>query len=190
MGRSPRGLGLASLGLLLVLIGSTGCQQLYGDKPEKLETPSKKKKPPEVAAADIPIKYIDDCAADFHADPKTVRVNKALAAPLASQGDSAIQGADKATDPMAKVGLIKDAINKYINALKQDPYNPEVTLSLARAYDQVLRKGCALAMLKRLGTLTTNPKVAPGAQRTIDSIDDNSGWFKGYRKDAIAAVGK
>jgi hypothetical protein len=185
---------LARLGLCVAIatgfVGMGACQPLYGNKPEKLHTPEKKKKPPEVADADVPVKYIEDCAADFHADPRTVRPQPGMAQPLTNDGDTALQGADKATDPMAKVGLIKDAIQKYINALKKDPYNADATLKLARAYDLVLRKGCAIAMLKRLAALSSNPKFAKDAQLKIDSIDDNSGWFKGYRKDAVAAVGK
>jgi hypothetical protein len=182
---------IARVGVCIaVASGFAACQPLYGDKPEKLHTPEKKKKPPEVAEADIPVKYIDDCAADFHADPRTAHPLPTMAQPLTNEGDTALQGADKATDANAKVGLIKDAITKYSNALKKDPYNADATLKLAHAYDLVLRKGCALAMLKRLAALSANPKFAKDAQLKIDSIDDNAGWFKGYRKDAIAAVGK
>ena len=85
--------------------------------------------------------------------------------------------------------MIKEAIDKYRNALIKDPYNVDATLKLAVAYDKVLRKGCALAMLKRLAALSNNPKCASEANRNIDSIDANGQWFKGYRKEAMAAVG-
>ena len=45
-------------------------------------------------------------------------------------------------------------------------------------------------MLKRLSALSNNPKWASEANRNIDSIDANAQWFKGYRKDAMAAVGR
>ncbi|MGE5182734.1 MAG: hypothetical protein ACM31C_11755, partial [Acidobacteriota bacterium] len=80
--------------------------------------------------------------------------------------------------------------DKYRNALIKDPYNVTATLELAVAYDKVLRKGCAIAMLKRLSALSNNPKWANEANRNIDSIDANGQWFKGYRKDAMAAVGR
>jgi hypothetical protein len=64
------------------------------------------------------------------------------------------------------------------------------TGDLALAYDRVYRKGCAIAMLKRLAALTVNPKYGKTANPTIDSISDNGQWFKRYRKDAMAAVGR
>ena len=70
-----------------------------------------------------------------------------------------------------------------------DPYDVDATLDLARAYDRVLRKGCAIAMLKRLATLSNHPAYAKQANLTIAQIDDNAGWFRGYRRDALAAVG-
>ena len=68
-------------------------------------------------------------------------------------------------------------------------------LAIADAYDsmtsdRVYRKGCALAMLKRLSALEANPKFAKGAKLAIDRVTDNAQWFKGYRKDAIAAIGR
>jgi len=89
-----------------------------------------------------------------------------------------------------KVSLLKEAIDKYRNALIKDPYNIPATLKLAVAYDRVLRKGCAIAMLKRLAALSNNPKWTSEANRNIDAIDANAQWFKGYRKDAMAAVGR
>ena len=71
-----------------------------------------------------------------------------------------------------------------------DPKNRDYALKLAVAYDRVLRKGCAIAMLKRLASLSNNPKWTSEANRNIDSIDANAQWFKGYRKEAMAAVGR
>jgi tetratricopeptide (TPR) repeat protein len=170
--------------------GVTACQQLYGGKPDKLQTPKRVHHEPEVAGPDAPIKYIDDCAADFHADPRTVRPQIGAAQGLTSDGDNDLQKSEKESDANLKVNDIKDAISKYSNALRKDPYNAEATLNLARAYDLVLRKGCALAMLKRLSSLAANPKFAKEANLKLDSIDDNGAWFKGYRKDAMAAAGK
>jgi hypothetical protein len=189
MGRGSLG---ARLGVCLALVsfGLVGCQALYGGKPEKLPPVPRKKAPPEAPVVEVQIKEIDECKADFQADPKLVRPQTPLSNQLTGEGDTAIANSDKATEPAAQAGLIREGIDKYRNALLKDPYNPEATLKLARAYDRVYRKGCALAMLKRLAKLAENPKFAKMATREIDSIGDNDQWFKRYRKDAISAVGR
>jgi hypothetical protein len=175
----------------LILMGLFGaCQPLYGGKPERLHKLEKKKKPPEEVVGPVEIKYIDDCAANFREDPKGVRPQTGISNTLVSDGDTAIQQSGKAKDPPSQAELIRVAIDKYRNALIKDPYNPEATLKLAIAYDLVYRKGCALAMLKRLSDLSANPKYAKQANRNIDSVTDNTQWFKGYRKDAISKVGR
>ena len=45
-------------------------------------------------------------------------------------------------------------------------------------------------MLKRIAALQANPKYARGANLAADKVTDNAQWFKGYRKDAIAAAGR
>ena len=171
-------------------VGVTACQPLYGGAPEHLHNPEKKKRPPEPAGTEEQIKYIDDCTASFQDDPRKWHPNPQLARPLVDTGDTAIQSADKTAEPNAKVGLIREAIDKYRLALTKDPYNADATLKLAVAYDKVLRKGCAIAMLKRLSALAANPKFANEANRQIDAVGDNGIWFKGYRKDAMQAVGR
>jgi len=103
---------------------------------------------------------------------------------------SAVASSDKSNDPQQRVGLLRESIDRYRSALVKDPYNAEATLKLALAYDRVYRKGCAIAMLKRLAKLAENPKFAKPAVREIESISDNDQWFKRYRKDAISAVGR
>ena len=167
-----------------------GCQDMYGGKPERLKAPEPHKRPPEAETGPIEIKYVEDCPSDFRGDPKKVSPQPSIAGTLVGEGDGALANSDRAKEPKEQVGLIKDAIDKYRNALVKDPYNVDATLKLALAYDRVLRKGCAIAMLKRLASLSNNPKWASEANRNIDSIDANAQWFKGYRKDAMAAVGR
>jgi hypothetical protein len=178
---------LVCLGLAL---GVTACQPLYGSRPEKLKNPEKKKRPPEAAEAAPEIKYVDECNANFSDDPKKAHPQPPMGRQLFDAAESTLDQADKAKEDSMKVSLLREAIDKYRNALIKDPYNVPATLKLAVAYDRVLRKGCAIAMLKRLAALSNNPKWASEANRNIDSIDANAQWFKGYRKDAMAAVGR
>jgi hypothetical protein len=128
--------------------------------------------------------------ADFRSDPKNVRPQTSVSNQLTGEGDTALANSEKANDPAAAAGLVREGIDKYRNALLKDPYNAEATLKLAIAYDKVYRKGCAIAMLKRLASLSANPKYARTANPAIESIGDNGQWFKRYRKDAMSAVGR
>lgn len=181
---------LGAIGVLGGASLSAGCEPLYGGKPEKLATPVRKKPPKEEPVPEAPVKMVDECTADFRADPRTVRPQTNVSNDLTDQGTTALANSEKATDPTAQSGLIRESIDKFRNALIKDPYNAAATLRLARAYDKVYRKGCALAMLKRLATLAANPKFSRTANAEIDSIGDNSQWFRHYRKDAMTAVGR
>ncbi|HEX8109635.1 MAG TPA: hypothetical protein VF516_18015 [Kofleriaceae bacterium] len=188
------GVGLAPwvfvFGVLGGVLGSAGCQPLYGGKPEKLPTPARKKPPKDEPVAEAPVKMIDDCTADFRGNPATVRQQTNQSNDLTDQGSTALANSDKTKDGGAQASLLRDAIDKLRNALVKDPYNAAATLKLALAYDKVYRKGCAIAMLKRLATLAANPKFSRVANAEIDSISDNGQWFKHYRKDAMTAVGR
>lgn len=175
---------------VVIGIGQAACQPLYGARPEKLHAIEPKKRPPDAPAIEAQVNYIEDCSASFQDDPRKVRQQTAASHQLVDAGDVAIASSDHAAQSEAKGGFIRDAIDKYRNALIKDPYNAEATLKLAVAYDKVLRKGCALALLKRLAALAMNPKIAPDAPRQIEAASENSKWFKGYHKDAMAAIGR
>jgi len=181
---------LLSACVVLVAGSVVGCQPLYGNKPEKLRNPERKKKPEEPPEAAVQIKYIDDCVANFRDDPKMVRPDSSRSNALVGDGDATLAQVPKAKDVMAQGELIKQSIDKYRSALVKDPYNQEATLKLAVAYDMVYRKGCALALLKRISALESNPKYKNAAKRVADEVADNGQLFKGYRKDAVSAVGR
>lgn len=171
-------------------IGLLACQPLYGGRPERLHGLDQKKRPPDQAPTETQVMYVDECTASFQDDPRKARPQATVSRQLTDAGDVAIASSDRAQQPESKVGLVREAIDKYRNALLKDPYNSDATLKLAVAYDKVLRKGCALAMLRRLASLGANPKIAPEALRQLDAVSDNSQWFKGYRKDAMTAIGR
>src|ERR1041385_4661508 len=98
------------------------CQPLYGGKPEKLKNPETKKRPPDAETGPVEIKYVEDCPSDFRGDPKRVSPQPGIANNLVNEGDGALANSDKAKEPKEQVGLIKDAIDKYRNALVKDPY--------------------------------------------------------------------
>ncbi len=183
------GRGLGALACL-VLLGAAGCQPLYGGKPEKLKTPEKKKKPPDPVGQESTIKYVEECSANFRDDPKRVVRDTSSSNTLTQAGDDSLAQAGKLTDPAAQAESIKVSIDKYRNALSKDPYNAEATLKLALAYDKVYRKGCALKLLARIATLEGHPSYRTAAKRAADQVNDSGEWFKGYRKEAIAAVGR
>jgi hypothetical protein len=187
-GTSVRALFLSAC--LVFVGGSVGCQALYGGKPEKLRNPERKKKPEEPPDAVVQVKYIEECVANFRDDPKLVRPDPSRANALVGDGDVAFAQSPKAKDPASQAELIKQSIDKYRSALVKDPYSHEATLKLAIAYDAVYRKGCAIALLKRISALESNPKFKSNAKRVADEVADNASLFKGYRKDAVQAVGR
>jgi hypothetical protein len=184
-----RGLLLLSFAIVLGL-GSTACQPLYGGKPEKLRNPDKKKKPPAPPEAVTEVKYIEDCNANFRGDAKSVSRDSTQSNILVENGDNQLGQADKSKEPEKQAQFISLAIDKYINALKKDPYNAEATIKLALAYDRVLRKGCALKLLARLPLLEANPTYRSKAKQAADLVGDSKEWFKAYRKEAVAAAGR
>jgi hypothetical protein len=167
-----------------------GCQALYGGKPEKMRNPERKKKPAEAEEKPIEVKYVEECVANFRDDPKLVRPDSSRSKTLVEDGDTTLAQVSKAKEPAAQAELIKQSIDKYRSALVKDPYNQEATLRLAVAYDMVYRKACALALLKRIAALESNPKFKNAAKRVADEVADTPNMFKGYRKDAVSAVGR
>jgi hypothetical protein len=108
---------------------------------------------------------------------------------LERSGDEKSQIFTKASDTNVKKDALIDLIDSYGRALAGDPFNPDLTLKLALAYDKAQRKGCALALLKRLNRLSANQKFSKKTRPVIDEVLDRKGYFERYRKAAIEALG-
>jgi thioredoxin-like negative regulator of GroEL len=181
---------VVSAGLVFAASAALGCQPLYGNKPEKLRNPDRKKKPEEPPEQAAQIKYVEDCVTSFRDDPKNARPDASAAARLVDDGNNAIALSARQQQPAAQADLVKQGLERYRSALVKDPFNQEAHLRLAVAYDMVYRKGCALALLKRIPQFEANPKYRSAAKRIADEVADNPQLFKGYRKDAVQAVGR
>ena len=178
---------------LVGLTAVAACQPLYAGKPDKLVNPGKKRRPPEPPEVEVVIKPIENCVASFHDDPKTfpkTPADKRLSQAAVSDGDTAMSQANRATDAATQVNLTKTGIERYRVALQKDPYNADITVKLAIAYDAMYRKGCALALLKRIGAMTLNPRYQTAAQHSADDVVGNTTSFRQYRSDAVSAVGR
>ncbi|HUS30204.1 MAG TPA: hypothetical protein VMZ53_16970 [Kofleriaceae bacterium] len=163
------------------------CRPMYGDPAPHLKDPPHRNPPKgwndEPVAEKV---YVEECNVDFSAPPTTKRQTKAAEQKVVA-GDSAAAESERATDPKARVDTTKRSLQEYRDALIADPFNAQATLKLALAYDKVLRKGCAIAMLKRLDKLAENPKF--NAEPVKDQVVDNEQWFKPYRNEALRAIG-
>jgi hypothetical protein len=181
------------MGKLLVVVALlfsvTACKPMYGDPAPRLKDPSKKNPPK--GWYDEPVTqvtYVEECEVNFSGPPTTKRNTKAAQQKVIAGDSNTLEADTKAAlAPNTRVELTKRSLQEYRDALIADPFNAEATLKLALAYDKVLRKGCAIAMLKRLEQLAGNPKF--GAEAAKSQVLDNEGWFKPYRKDALKALG-
>jgi hypothetical protein len=170
---------------------AAACQPMYQHKADTLKDPTPRRGPNIVVVDDEPV-FVETCNVNFSAPP-TKRRQAPASQQLTVAGNSALQQQAPGTPRPAtahSVNAIVTAIDSYRRALLSDPYNAEATLKLALAYDRVLRKGCALAMLRRLETLAANPTLQPEAEPMIQLVVANPHWFKPYHGDALRAVGQ
>lgn len=170
----------------LLLLALVAC---HGTPPpaEPLHAPDHRQRPDDPPPE---VHYVDDCAADFHRPAAGATADARAAAALTQQGDAALAAASSQADARAQADKVVEAIQHYRAALLKDPYDADATLQLALAYDRVVRKGCALALLKRLAALAESKKVGAPARAAIDRIGDNASWFKAYRREAQQALGQ
>ncbi|HTJ47706.1 MAG TPA: hypothetical protein VL463_36670 [Kofleriaceae bacterium] len=190
MSRTSRGSVLAivtTVAMAMTPIFAGGCPGPYENiKAESVKKPTKKARPPDAPVVAEEIKYDEDCKTKFQEDGSKVR--RKSPQQQIDAGDQALQLVDQTPDPANKANAAIEAINKYKNALAQDPYSALATYKLAVSYALVRKKGCAIALLKRLTELQKHPDFENEATRMIKSVDDEPA-FKGFHKDALTAAG-
>lgn len=176
----------------ITTVGLAGCGGLYSGKPEKVYKPGKKKEP-EVVVAPTEIKWNNECAAKLNEEPgaalKTHKKNEARVKQVAAQAEELLDAAAASTDNKQKAGQTAEAIDKLRKALVDAPYSAEATYQLAIGYARSRRKGCALAMLKRLSQLEKYDDFQAASKRMISAALDN-GEFQPFRKDADEAMNR
>ncbi len=172
--------------------GLTACGGLYSGKAEKVAKPSKKKEP-EVVATVAEIKWNDECGAKLNEEPgaalKMHKKNEARVKQIAAQAQELLDAAATASDNKQKAGQTSEAIDKLRKGLVDAPYSVEATYSLAIGYARSRRRGCSLAMLKRLAQLEKYDDFNTAAKRLIGDALDN-GEFQPFRKQADEALGR
>jgi hypothetical protein len=181
------------------VLASGGCGGPYKGKPQK---PPKVKANPKGeeaflaslggGAAPTEIKYDDECNAKFSEDPSKAKKSPSKASPYNAQASDFLDRANSSEDPQVQISSIIGAIEQYKKALLEDNYNAEATYGLAVAYAKVRKKGCTLKLLKRLGELGANPKLAGGQARLdsfLNQVEDETA-FKPFKNDAMSAIGR
>jgi hypothetical protein len=178
--------------LALACLFVAACQPMYKNKPEILKNPPRHPAPKVVITEPDPT-FVDDCDVDFSAPAIAPRTRKTTQSQqLTSNANTALQpslGAQRPSTPTT-VQSVTTALDTYRQALISDPYNAEATLKLALAYDRLLRKGCALALLRRLDTLASHQQFEKDAEPMVELVVQNPHWFKPYHRDALKAVGR
>lgn len=170
-------------------LGAGACAGPWSGKPERLKGAPPKKKPPEAVVDDKPkeIVWDEDCRANFQDEKPPKRRDPGSARAMTAEAENMLNNAEK-MEGEARIRQVIDAINKLKSALGKDQYSAGATYMMARAYALVYRKGCTILLLKRLNDMQIMPDVAGDAEKAIKrGRDDNS--FKGFRKDADAAMG-
>jgi hypothetical protein len=186
---------LGKVSIALVILGLSACN-MYGDKPTRMRNPVPRSKTMKEIEAEKEaerqaklVVEVDECNYTQTPTPPPAKATT-RAADHERAGDAKTQVFKGASNTEVQRGALIDVIDEYGRALAADPFNPDLTLKLADAYDKAQRRGCALALLGRLAKMSNNPKYSKKADLVIDSVVDGKGYFPRYRKDAIRAVGR
>ena len=177
---------------VVFVLGLAACQPMYGAKPDRLRSPEPLK--PKVAAKDPKVEpppppaYVDKCKLPMSA--KLEQRDHRGAEQKLTEGQVRFDEAEKQpADSTERAVAAKASLEKFRDAITQDHFHAEATLMLARAYDVFHRKGCALAMLQRIGAMRANKAFQREADRIARDVQRNADqWFAAYSTEARDAV--
>jgi hypothetical protein len=137
--------------------------------------------------------YIDECSANYAAEPRFAEGPDVLASEIETEKAAATSAdALKANDARQSTQLLIESVKQYSFALQLDNYNPDATLGLAIAYDRLHRKGCALGLLTRLHDLESHLYFNVAGERArhlLERVVRDQTLFPDYRGEAITAAG-
>jgi hypothetical protein len=170
------------------------CAAPYSDPPDTLSMP--KKKPPKVDpnAGKVPVfgglSEPDTCKFDFNAkdQPLVKRPQQVKAQSVAQDAENAMAGAENAIGQQRR-SQVQEALTLSTDALRVDPYSPQGTYAMARAYALVGKKRCSLAMLARLSDLPTGFPDLAGDVGKLVAREKTDSAFEPFRKEADTAAG-
>lgn len=162
-----------------------GCNP-YGGKPERLAKPRPQKRTDGSTVA-TQEQWDDECRANFYKEP-TEKRSPSSARRHHSRAQRDLTTAERNEGP-ERVVAATDAINRLRKALRSDPYSVDATFALAIGYAYVGKRGCSLALLRRLNELQSHkdPEIATIARRTVKRAMGEAS-FQPFRKEADGAL--
>lgn len=90
---------------------------------------------------------------------------------LAEEGRSNLRAAQSAeVSKLTREDLISQAVDKFITALRADPYNVEATYSLAAAYATIGRPQCSINLLTRLLQMRSHDSKRADVAQHLDKL--------------------
>jgi hypothetical protein len=176
---------------VLGVVAVAGCQPMYGTKPDRLRNPEvvKVKPKPEVKPEPPPAPvYLDKCKLPTPAQ-LAQRDRTGAQGPFTEGSNRFAEAEALPTESPEQAATAKQSLEKFRDALSRDHFHADATLGLARTYDTFHRKGCALALLKRIGQMRLNKAFQKEADRVANSVNQHADqWFAAYESEARDAV--
>ena len=149
------------------LFGSLGCAGKAKPAAEPMRPKAKKAK----KQKEVPT----DCRAVTVADESPAVPYKERSVPeaqnLAKEGFDMLRAAEaRGVAKSERQRMIRESVDKFITALRADPYNVHATYNLAAAYARIDRFQCAINLLARLELLRRLPSQTDRVEAKLDRL--------------------